>query len=66
MWALALFGPETMGRYGSIDHATVKILKVVVFCLMMTHVVTNRRDLDKIPVDILPGTMPDKPIKTVQ
>ncbi|MDF1553855.1 MAG: O-antigen ligase family protein [Deferrisomatales bacterium] len=48
MWVLALFGPETMGRYATTDHATVKILKVVIFCLMMTHVVTKRRDLDKI------------------
>jgi O-antigen ligase len=48
IWALTLLGPETVGRYTITDHASIKMTKVMIFCLMMTHVVTQSKDLDKV------------------
>jgi len=48
IWALTLIGPETVGRYTVTDHASMKMTKVMIFCLMMTHVVTQSKDLDKV------------------
>ena len=48
IWALTLIGPETVGRYTVTDHASIKMTKVMIFCLMMTHVVTRSKDLDKV------------------
>ena len=48
IWALTLIGPETVGRYTVTDHVSMKMTKVMIFCLMMTHVVTRSKDLDKV------------------
>ncbi len=48
IWLLTILGPETVGRYVINDHASVKMTKVMVFCLMMTHVITRLKDLDKV------------------
>ena len=48
IWALTLIGPDTVGRYTVTDHASIKMTKVMIFCLMMTHVVTRSKDLDKV------------------
>ena len=48
IWALTLIGPDTVGRYTVTDHASMKMTKVMIFCLMMTHVVTRSKDLDKV------------------
>lgn len=48
VWVAYLLGPETVGRYtrADIDHPSVKFTKIAIFALMMTHVVTTRRNLD--------------------
>lgn len=48
MWILALTGVETVGRYAYNDHPALKIAKVMIFCLMMTHVITRPKDVNKI------------------
>lgn len=45
VWLLVFVGPETVGRYGSVDHPSVKLTKIVIFTLMMTHVITDLKKL---------------------
>ncbi len=46
-WAIS---PETVGRYtpGGIDHPTIKFTKLVIFLLMLSHVVTDVKNLDRL------------------
>jgi O-antigen ligase len=46
VWLSVLIGEPTHGRYATIDHPSVKLTKVIIFALMMTHVVTTRRRLE--------------------
>ena len=46
IWVSMLLGEETVGRYTQIDHPTVKFLKIVIFAMMMTHIVTDLKKLD--------------------
>jgi hypothetical protein len=48
VWLSVLLGPETVGRYTKpgIDHPSVKLTKLVIFAMMLTHVVTDVRRLD--------------------
>ncbi len=46
VWLSTITSPETTGRYTLVDHPSVKMTKVVVFVLMMSHVVTTARRLD--------------------
>ena len=48
VWLSVLIGAETTGRYtaSGIDHPSVKLTKVIIFTLMLTHVVTDLRKLD--------------------
>lgn len=46
VWFLFVMSPETIGRYGSVDHPTVKFTKVVIFILLMTHVITDLKKLN--------------------
>jgi len=48
LWMLYFINPETVGRYVATDHPTIKITKAMIFCLMMTHVITRPKDLDKL------------------
>lgn len=59
VWFAALLGQETVGRYSSsgADHPTIKLAKVAIFALMMTHVVTTRRNLDRFFWVLILGAM---------
>ncbi len=46
VWLSIFMGVETVGRYTTVDHPSVKFTKIVVFALMMTHVITDKRKLD--------------------
>lgn len=46
VWLLFFISPETVGRYVSVDHPSVKFTKVVIFILLMTHVVTDLKKLN--------------------
>jgi O-antigen ligase len=46
VWLSVLIGEPTAGRYTTVDHPSVKLTKVIIFVMMMTHVVTTRRRLD--------------------
>ena len=48
IWILYIFGPQTVNRYSITDHAVIKMTKVMIFCLMMTHIVTKLKDVEKI------------------
>ncbi len=48
LWMLYLISPETVGRYVTTDHPTIKLTKAMIFCLMMTHIITRSKDLDKV------------------
>ena len=47
VWLIALVGSKTVGHYQSsqIDHPTVKLLKILIFVFMLTHVVTDAKKL---------------------
>jgi len=46
VWLSTFMCVETVGRYTIVDHPSVKFTKIVVFALMMTHVITDKRKLD--------------------
>jgi len=46
VWILFWISPETAGRYTTHDHPSVKLTKIFVFVLMMTHVLTDVRKLN--------------------
>jgi hypothetical protein len=45
VWLVFFVTPETVGRYSVTDHPTVKLTKIFIFTLMMTHVVTDLKKL---------------------
>jgi probable O-glycosylation ligase (exosortase A-associated) len=46
VWLSVLLGDATVGRYSIADHPTVKFTKVFVFCMMMSHVITDRKKVN--------------------
>lgn len=46
VWFSTLVGGETVGRYTMTDHPSVKMTKVIIFTLMLTHVVTTTKRID--------------------
>lgn len=50
VWLCALIGPETLAQYTYLgtDPFPIKMTKVVVFLLMLTHVVTDSTNLDRL------------------
>jgi len=48
VWLSVAIGEETIGRYTIADHPSVKLTKVVIFVLMLSHVVTDLRNLDRL------------------
>jgi len=46
VWLTVLISEPTEGAYTIVDHPSVKMTKVLIFVLMMTHLVTRPRDLD--------------------
>ena len=58
VWLSWHLGSETVGRYaGVVDHPTVKFTKVVVFAMMMSHIVTNLKNLDRLLWVLIFGAM---------
>jgi hypothetical protein len=59
VWLSVLIGQQTVGRYtlAGVDHPSVKFTKVAVFLLMLTHIVTNIRNLDRLIWVLVIGTM---------
>ena len=48
VWLSVLIGPRTEGFYEHADHPSVKFTKLALFGLMLTHVVTDRKNLDRL------------------
>ena len=48
VWMTTLITPDTVGRYTTVDHPSVKLTKVIIFCFMLCHVATNLKDLNRI------------------
>ncbi len=48
VWLSVAMGETTVGRYTIVDHPSIKFTKIVIFALMLTHVVTNMKDLDRL------------------
>ncbi len=48
VWLSVLIGPPADDRYALVDHPSVKFTKLVAFALMLTHIVTNRKNLDRL------------------
>lgn len=46
VWLSTFMGVDKIVRYTIIDHPSVKFTKIVVFALMMTHIITDKRKLD--------------------
>ncbi len=47
VWAMLLIGEETVAtRFARVDHPTVKLTKVLIFAFMLTHVVTNVKNIN--------------------
>jgi len=45
VWVVYFMSPQTVGRYGGTDHPAIKLAKIGVFTLMMTHVITDLHKL---------------------
>lgn len=45
VWLGVLIGDETIGRYTTVDHPSLKMTKVILFALMLSHVATNTKNL---------------------
>ena len=56
IWVLRIAMPETT-FYSDVDHPTVKLLKVLVFCFMVTHVVTDMRSLKTLLLFVVMATL---------
>ncbi|MDZ7620406.1 MAG: O-antigen ligase family protein [Patescibacteria group bacterium] len=48
VWLSVLIGPPAEGFYTHADHPSVKFTKLVAFALMLTHIVTDRKNLDRL------------------
>ncbi len=49
VWFSVLIGDATVGRYSQqVDHPSVKFTKIVLFALMLTHVATNIKDVNRL------------------
>lgn len=50
VWLSAILGPETVGRYTTAghDHPSIKLTKIMIFGLMLTHVVTDLKNLNRL------------------
>jgi len=46
VWLSVFMGVETVGYYTTTDHPSVKFTKIIVFVLMMTHIITDKRKLN--------------------
>jgi len=46
VWLSTLTGEPTSGAYTTVDHPLVKMTKIVIFALMLTHIVTRAKTLD--------------------
>ncbi len=59
VWVSTLIGSETVGRYtrSDIDHPSVKFTKIVIFLLMMTHVVSDWKNLQRLIWALILGAM---------
>ncbi|HUT57298.1 MAG TPA: O-antigen ligase family protein [Phycisphaerae bacterium] len=48
VWACTLFSEPTTGAYTEVDHPSVKMTKVVIWTLMLTHLFTTLKDLNRL------------------
>jgi O-antigen ligase len=48
VWLSVMIGAPTVGRYSKawVDHPSMKLTKIIIFAMMMTHVVTTKRRLE--------------------
>jgi len=56
VWLATITSEETVGRYTLVDHPSVKMTKVVIFALMLTHVVTTSKRLDALLWTLVAGS----------
>jgi len=57
VWLSTLTSEETSAFYTTVDHPSVKMTKVVIFLLMMSHVVTTPKRLDALLWVLVAGTL---------
>lgn len=59
MWLSTMLGPETVGQYTTlgIDHPSLKMTKVAIFCLMLTHVASEYERLKVIIWTLILGAL---------
>jgi len=56
VWFATITSEETVGRYTIVDHPSVKMTKVAIFALMLTHIVTTPRRLDALLWTLVVGS----------
>jgi len=57
VWLSTLASEETWAFYTTVDHPSLKMTKVVVFLLMMSHVVTTNKALDALLWVLIVGSL---------
>jgi len=57
VWLSVLLAEGTTARYTTADHPSVKLTKVVVFVLLMTHVVTDMKNVNRLLWVLVIGAM---------
>ena len=48
VWMSVAIGEATVGQYTKVDHPSMKMTKMVIFALMLSHVVTDFKNLDRL------------------
>ena len=52
-----VFGEKTVGLYTVVDHPTIKMLKLMAFAMMLSHVVTTQRRLEALLWTLVIGAL---------
>ncbi|MGE4519332.1 MAG: O-antigen ligase family protein [Desulfobacteraceae bacterium] len=48
VWFSFLIGDQTVGRYSTTDHPTVKFTKIIIFLFLFTHIITDFKKIDSL------------------
>jgi O-antigen ligase len=57
IWFSSFLGPETVNPSAKVDSPAIKFTKITFFCLMMTHIITERRKLNGLIWVIIVATL---------
>lgn len=57
VWLSTAIGDPTVGHYTVIDHPSVKMTKIMIFVFLLTHIVTELKNLDRLVWALILGAL---------